>query len=598
MAYSDLLSDARIVLTFDNNNNYTVTGTTPVVDISGTGSPTFVADAPAGIGATHSLKTNGYSATPINYRFRNLDPGFTDSSQDGIGKTFTAWVKLVPIGTWVSGTTLINGNTRFFTTQNNSGSSQSDYLQLNGSTYRSEPAGGVDRFLQWQSSEVSLATSTLANQGGFTDIKAPVNEWFHIAYTTRELPSVDVIEKVVYINGVVADYTFSTGRGAQNVNFGTYAGISSGLYISPYTTTTGSDANLTRLLSHAAFFQYPLTHEQIRAQAWYNHQNEDYQSVVLAKNPKYYARFDNPDKATNHTVLGTSASAWGPLSDDVSGFYVNEQGPANTKAWRTTITPTSNQNYANNLDPELLSEAAALYRTGEFSVELWTKISDLPTSTRTIFSLNGTNQNGFLDIRAGSNGAIAMSSSYKSGATTYVNGSILGTSNISTPSSSTAGSQLCTLHPGGTNLKNFADNQWHHVVYTMSLTDSYNGTAGSYVGNLFVDGCKVDSRAWVNTYGWVDGTGPLTNFYFGTTLTTSTLRDASVAELALYPRRLSEAEIRQNFIAGKDYVGEYGVVKYYNGSSWITTVPKVWNGTAWVDWVKKYWNGTSWVDLP
>ena len=595
MAYSDLLSDARLVFTFDNTNTYTVTGTTPTVDAQGSGSPTFVADAPAGIGATHSVKLNGYGATPISYRFRDLDSGTPDSG-GGIGKTFTAWVKVIQEGTWVSGTTTLGANTRLWYTQNNSGTSQQDYLQLQGGTYRAEPGGGGDRYITWVSSEVAVATSSLSGASGTSDIKVPLNEWFHLAYTTRELEAYDLVEKAVYINGVVADYSFTTGRAAQNQNFGDYGGLAAGLYFYPFTSITSSDANITKLLSNAAFFQYPLTKEQIRAQAWYNHQNEDYQSLVLAKNPTYYATFDNADKATNHTVLGT-ATSWGSLSDDVSGIYVNEQGPAGKKAWRSTITATSGQNYTSNTDPELIAQAAQLIRSGEFSIESWVKISDLPTAQRSIFTLDGTNQNGYFDLRADTSGRISLSAGYRSGATTYPNGSMSGT-NVGTPTSTTAGAQFLTLHPGGTNLKNFGDNEWHHVVYTMSITDGYNGTAGQYVGALFVDGNRTETRAWTNTSGWIDGTGPLSSFRIGATTTVSTARDASIAELALYPRRLTEAEIRQNFIAGKDYVGEYGVVKYYDGSSWITTVPKVWNGTAWVDWVKKYWNGTSWVDLP
>lgn len=599
MAYSDLLSNARLVFTFDNTNTYTVTGTTPTVEAQGTGSPIFVADAPAGIGATHSVKTNGYSTSPTSYRFRDLERGPLEYFQDGIGKTFTAWVKLVPLTTWVSGTTALGGNTRFWFTQNNSGTSQQDYFQLNGGTYNEKPYGGSDRFMQWGCSEVATATSTLSGTSGFGDLKVPINEWFHIAFISRELPTYDLYEKIVYVNGICVDYSYSTGRAAQNQQFGTYSGIAAGLYVNPFTSPVSGDANVTRLLSNAAFWQYPLTKEEIRAQAWYNHNNEDYQSLVLADNPTYYATLDNPDKATDHTVLGT-ATSWGPLSDDVAAFYVNEQGPANTKAWRNISTSTQANNYANVTDPDFLAGLPELYRTGEFSIEFWAKFSDKPSANKTLMSVatgSPNYQNGYFEFRMDNVGRFQYQGSYKSGATTWLAGSILGTSVASADFSQT-GHNLLALHPGGTDAKNWADNEWHHIVYTQSNTDSANNIAGSYFGVLFVDGAMAGNRSWTNTYGWADGTGPITQFYVGSLGTSTTLRDSSVAEIAFYPRRLSDAEIRQHFIAGKDYVTEQGAVKYYDGASWINVQPKTWNGTAWVDWVKKYWNGTSWVDLP
>jgi hypothetical protein len=38
-----------------------------------------------------------------------------------------------------------------------------------------------------------------------------------------------------------------------------------------------------------------------------------------------------------------------------------------------------------------------------------------------------------------------------------------------------------------------------------------------------------------------------------------------------------------------------GVLKYWNGSSWVAKPLKYWNGSAWAVKTLKYWNGSSWV---
>lgn len=37
-----------------------------------------------------------------------------------------------------------------------------------------------------------------------------------------------------------------------------------------------------------------------------------------------------------------------------------------------------------------------------------------------------------------------------------------------------------------------------------------------------------------------------------------------------------------------------GVAEVWNGTTWVTTLPKVWNGTAWVEAQARMWNGTEW----
>lgn len=61
---------------------------------------------------------------------------------------------------------------------------------------------------------------------------------------------------------------------------------------------------------------------------------------------------------------------------------------------------------------------------------------------------------------------------------------------------------------------------------------------------------------------------------------------------------LNQTAISEIWTAGSTAPNTSAPVKYYDGSSWITSsAQKVYNGTAWVDWNKKYYNGTSWVQI-
>lgn len=599
MPYSDLLSDATLYFTYNNTDNYTLV--TPngneVIELIGntTTSPQFVSDVPTGLGVTHSARINNYATVPRQYKFRGLTTGVADSN-GGVGKTYSAWIKLIPNTTLVHASTNLGSSIRCFDTQNNSGTSQRDTLQINFGTYNEKPLGGADRFIQLTTSEVSVSTSTLSGRGLFSDLKLEFNRWHHVAMTTRELDAYDLVEAVIYLDGVVADYSFVTNKALQNQNFGNFTGLSAGLFAQLWLGTS-NESSVTKLISYAAFWNKPLTHEQIRQQAWYTHNNEDYQALVLAKNPTYYATFDNSDKAIDHTVL--AGTSWGALNDSPAGFFINEAGPANKKAWRITSSTTQANNFSANTDIDMLTGMSNTVRSGEFSIEFWSKMSDKPSSDRFIFQFGQSAttaemQNGYLFFRYDNNGRIQIGVSNKTGATAYTASTILGT-NIGTPTSET-GSQFLTLHPGLNN-KNFGDNQWHHVIYTHSNTDSYNGTTGAYVGALYVDGCLAGSRAYTNTFGWLDGTGTITQFNLGNANANAAHRDNSLSEFVIYPRRLSPQEVREHFIAGKDYVSEYGAVKYYDGTWKTASAAKVWNGSAWIDWSKKYYDGTQWVNL-
>lgn len=38
-----------------------------------------------------------------------------------------------------------------------------------------------------------------------------------------------------------------------------------------------------------------------------------------------------------------------------------------------------------------------------------------------------------------------------------------------------------------------------------------------------------------------------------------------------------------------------GVVKIWNGSSWVNAIPHIWNGSSWVKAIPHVWNGSQWV---
>jgi hypothetical protein len=583
MPYSDLLTDAVIYAPLNNSMALTTTGT--ATQFNWTGTHIFVNDAPAATGNTHSLRFNNYTSDPGFYKFNNL-PAATNAI------TVTGWVKFVTDPNIALGTNLGSALTVLSQAQQFSSTS---YLRVSnsGATYSNTLTSSlaVDRRLNvvWHYGGTNQTSGNF-----YSNSKIELNKWHHIAFVLRnpgQISAVDYWELAVYIDGVCSNYQFGTSpleRLTFNSNFTSF----------PLFSTAIETVANTKLGSNFAFWHRALTIDEIRAQAWYGHDNEDYNTVVLADNPTYYATLDNPNKATNHTVYG--ATDWGSLSDDVTGIYVNELGPNNSKAWRLSSTADTNQNRTVNIDPDMLQGISNLYKSGEFSIEFWFKNSIRPPNTRHLFGIvanTGINNSvGAFFFELDNTGRIGYRGSYKSGATTYISGSLLATQ-IDTP---TTGQEILTLHPGQ-HVNGFTDNNWHHVIYTHSNTQALGTvTAGAttYTGLLYIDGCKVGERNWTTTFGWVDGTGVSDGLHIGPSTTALTNGDGYLSNIAFYPYRMSEDKIRNHFKVGKDYVSEYGVVKYYNGTSWVNaTATKTWNGTAWIDWSKKYYDGTQWVTI-
>ena len=587
MPYSDLYADADLYFSFNNTPNYTTTANLKSTSFSTAW--TYVNDAPAGIETTHSARANGYASSPINYVFDGFPMGANNA------RSYSTWIKIVPNTTLVSGTTnLGTSSLTLFINDPSSGASDDDRLQINFGTYNNTVSGGADRYLQLYSYESTVSTGTASRISVFSNRKMPFNEWVHIAYVVKSHPTLNSIEKAIYVNGVCWYWSPTTNKSLLNLKWISGNPIVGGVTVPNFITTTNPNVNIYQ--SHTGFWNRELTKAQIRQQAWYGHSNEDYNALILSDNPTCYMDFDNTVKGAAHSVYGEN---WEYFDSTPSAFNVNQNAFANKKGWTNVLDtgPNMSNNLIRNWGTTINTRLGQLIRSGEYSVEFWYKISDKPSSTRNLFSTDVSTalyKNGHFAMRVESTGQLDARQSYKSGATTYIVGSVapttIGASTVSDYS----------LHPGGGSAKNWADGEWHHFVYTLSISDgaSWNGTAGVYRSVLYADGARLGDRTWTNTSGWLDGTDPIQFIDISAAQNTSTLRDISVAAFAVYPRRLTEKEIEEHFIAGQDFISDYGVVKYYNGTSWVNaTATKTWNGTAWIDWSKKYYDGSQWVTI-
>lgn len=577
MAYADLYSDAIYYQSL-NNTGTVVTSATQNGTVAGAGgSYLFVADTPSGLGSTHSLQASGYSTLPYTYAYNNIPT----SSE----RTVTFWFKFEKATGGLFSVGENSGSALTIATNDpSSASTDNDLVQISFGTYANN-TGGTDRKPNWLIRETTISTGTATNSSASSGHKIEQGMWNHIAYIERLAGN--NIERAIYVNGVCHYYTVVTGR-AFTYSWGT--ATTSGFGWAPFKCTTNSDTAGKRI-AHYAMWNRALTVAEIREQAWYG-KSSDYIATVLADDPSYITYFDNEDKATDATVAGTNGTSWGPLNDTAPGIVVNELGIVD-KSWRSSITATGTNNYRNNTDADMMSGLASLYRSGEFSIEFWFKLNGKPVGDREIFVTFAPSQNdGYFRFYIDSVGRLQYSGSFKSGTTTY--------STTSVGASGQTGTVGGTLFPGdnSASLNLWGDDQWHHVVYTQSNTDNYGGT-GIYYGQIFIDGYRYGTRNFTNTYGWVNGTNPLTYFRLGISQTNTALKDVNIDNFATYARRLTDTEIADHFIAGKTYAPPATrTVKYWDGATWAdSTAQKVWNGTAWVEWDASYYDGTSWIAL-
>lgn len=590
MAYADLYSDAAIYFPLNNDYTYSTTGTGTATLYTGT--PTFVADSPTGLGSTHSFKINGYgtatTARPPRYAFTGLANQSVDANIKG--KTVTFWYKQT---TPSSGTSL--GSSIMF--YENTYNSLTDFTQINQGTYNARINTGTDRSFDFRVPEINTTSgATSSPTYRASGDKLDLDLWHHVAIIFREIDDQNFIEKAIYVDGsiIVNQWNSNTGTSGrtQNLPFFTANSTTFNAFVSMADTST---TNGNKYLAHYGVWNRPLTKEEIRQQAWYGHSSEDYTSLVLSDGPTYLAVFDNTSKSTDHTVYG--ATSWGTFDDSPSGIQVNQTAFANKKGWLFPSTSTAVNNYTLATDADMMDGGSALVQSGEYSIEFWFKQSAKPTANKNIIQTNPNYTQSYFEHFINSSGQIlGYHAIPASTGPTYSWNRSLSTSQTPYPTSSGGQQFLSTVpfEPGGNG---WADGNWHHVAITFSVTDTW-WNATSYAVTFFVDGGLAALIAIPTTYGWPSaGMNDWSYLQLGNGGTATTLGDTSIAHLAFYPRRLTKKEINEHFVAGKDYIPGLDV-RYYDGSNWIASSgQKVWDGTAWIDWDASYWNGTSWVAL-
>lgn len=583
MAYADLYADADIYMDFNNNYNYVTTAQT-VTNNSFNGTPIFVADAPTNTGSTYSFKATNYAnattATPPRYVFADM-PFYS-----GGGRSVSFWYKYTKAGggQFVYGDSL-GGTTTIIDNNPSSAVADQDIIGIVGGTYDIRPAQS-DRKVQWTSRQVN--TSQVV-QGITTNTgqKFEQDRWYHVAAVERKLPTQTIVETAIYVNGICWAYSLTNGLNGFAYAWGQSSFSGAGLSMLNSLGITTSD----RYFAHYAVWKRALTKEEIRAQAWYGLSGGDYVDLVNSDSPLYFTTLENVDKATDATVYG--ATSWGPLNDSHTGVFVNELGYPTGKSWRITDSGTGAENFADSSNADFVDGMNTAIRSGEYSYEFWFKQSGKPAATKTMLQSNGgTAGAGQQSFNLGSNGRIEFRSSYKSSATAYVSGSVASTYSV--------GNAESALFPGdnSTSVNGYADGQWHHVVYTQSNTQGLNG-AGSFYGQVYVDGFMVGNRTWTNTYGWLDLNEIPASAFFSIGANQTAFPDMSFDNIAIYSRRLTDEEIAEHFIAGKTYiVPSTRTVKYWDGTQWSNSIgQKVWNGTAWIEWDASRYDGTNWVTI-
>jgi hypothetical protein len=84
----------------------------------------------------------------------------------------------------------------------------------------------------------------------------------------------------------------------------------------------------------------------------------------------------------------------------------------------------------------------------------------------------------------------------------------------------------------------------------------------------------------------------------GTTLGTTTstsYTDTTVAPYIAYTYTVNPStDVGSNTAASVSVTSLGGIVKAWNGSSWVVALPKVWNGTSWVNAQARIWDGSQW----
>ena len=617
MAWDDLYADATVYFPLNGNVTPTINTTlAPSISVTGgTGGSTRVYenDAPPGCPYTSSYRVNGYSTAPGSFSFTshmaNAPGNLTNSFNYNDfyrGQTIAFWVKIDSTATPPN-----LGNAIRIAEIDVPSITANEIMTLsNGGANYMDPAGSAGR-IQWTGMHyITGASSQSAFGDAAPSLRLMPGYWYHIAFVWAEyrndtpLPSSAGYdgERAIFVNGEVVHHRWFT-------DISTIVSRTSGANLtSILSSNTGTLTNCTQKMSSWAFWNKPLSHSEIKNLYLANMSaTSDYSSVVMAKNPSYFVKFNNINKSVDVDIDGTQAASWGPIIDDGINIDVNQESKFG-KSWKLKHGGSLFQDNLYNVadgKTNLLSNVAEIMRSQEFTFEYWFKTPTL---------LGGTSENQIMSITANQSytnnadyyirfmnvtaGAPRVLYPRRTGTSTFVAGQLnlnTGTSGLSNSTSSTF-----QYNPGN-SINRFSNNEWNHFVVTCSKTESSSETTGTtlryrYYINGIMHGYQTES-----TYVPFDVIGnPMVFWYFGSGATAANInRDYFIDKFAIYPRKLSQNEVMQNYLAGATFLqSQSGVVKYWDGDSWETpSGTKVWNGTAWIDWTKSYWNGTSWVSI-
>lgn len=609
MAWADLYADAALFLPF-NGNDTPILNTTasPNITISAGNQGTagiarvYENDAPPNSGYTQSYRLNGYSTTPQNWQVFNGLQTFTSPYYGNAweGETVSFWFKvdsnLNPQNV---------GNAINFVTCDVPGTTNDDLMRFTGGgTNFIDPAGTVGKFT-WTGMQYVTSASNATTWGDGTALThLEPGRWYHIAYVYSEqrnaatgLTGTQDLERAIYINGQVVHHRFFSNTNGLQLYRRTKQIIPA---------NTGTLTNATQKISSFAIFNKPLTPAQIRnlylGEAT---PTTNYNQVVLDDNPVYYVTLNNPDKNTPTDVYGSQASNWGALNDDADLLEVNQESKFG-KSWLIKHSPTNVQIYNMAADkPNMLAGLGQLLRTQEYTFEYWFKTDLLPTAgtgPRGIWTMGASSTSapdGYIATQFGTTGVPRFQYTIRTGTSTYS-----GTANSTWLSSST--NIIDNTNPqyfhymGDSTTKRFANGQWNHVVFTLSRSEGVSQTPGSTIrARLYVNGVLLSAGTAGSQFLSETGVA-LWNWAIGSDQAGSTVnRDYYIDKIAVYPRKLSQHEVMDHYLAGATFLASQPTaVKYWDGTEWQTSsAQKVWNGTSWIDWDMSYWNGTSWVQL-
>ena len=581
---------------------------------------TYLATAPAGLGTTHSMNLHGYlSTSPQNiritglpdhgpengtgtdYRSRNFGGPFPS-----VGWTLSGWIKIDR-----TTQTDVLGAKLFYEL---AGTATDYNLQIYGGNY--------DNQITTLETKVNLSgvpsvsnASNLSTQVSVTSAdKLTPNIWHHVAAvvswnkTGSSSGFADgFFEQAIYIDGTLQGHSIGSlndnGFGYNNM-IGSNPAKPLQVLNGFYATATTQTANAC----HMAVFKKPLTQNEIRQLAWYGKSVGDYNSTIIAKNPIYFTTLENATKAEEPVTYGTK-SYWNVLSDDFAAATVNTTGKFG-KCWTMGYNSSSTDGgqFKALTDPTTLSELTTLLVSNEYTIEFWAKApyGALPISPKQQITWNmgtlGQLDNGFYRANWASNGSMQMSLSRKSSATAWAT-STTNSNNYSAYQATDTLNFKNVQHTLGNRAYRQFDGQWHHYAFRVTKTKGgLNGPTLRHVATMFVDG-RLTTFDLPNGFGYITGTNTSqigvgsiilnNNANFGS----GSNPNIDIDNFAIYDTALSNQSIIDNYINGMNYVNEYGVVKYYDGSWKTASAAKTWNGTAWVDWTKKYYDGSNWVVL-